>query len=366
MKCLAKDPSGVIRGAARSGRRPGTVSRRPADSGSPGRRVGTRLEVGSTPPGSGRAGNGGDVRDCRRTGGLLWHESVLRRLNEQLRLEARRPKRMLRTPVISECKSKCASGWSGASWQVTRFRAAHQAVMAKNFGLAHRLLDAAGPEFGTPANRGFAWSYLRRYVRGGLQVFTGHNAPVEIVAVDHSGQILASGDAAGEVRLWNIATGRSQRLSPKHVAKVKHLVFSPDDRTLASCGRDTGEILVWDVAAGRIRGRPTNSGPAPVSSLMFVENGNRLIAVRDERNLELPPINCWDITAATGDFPRVSTDERANVTRGVIDERLQLLADLLDENALLISSAPIIGDLKNSLRSRRAARCRPHTRRRAG
>ena len=66
---------------------------------------------------------------------------------------------------------------------------------------------------------------------------------------------------------------------------------------------------------------------------MFIENGNRLVEVRDEHNGNLPPIACWDIAANTGDFPRVSADELANVARELVDERLQILADLLDEHA---------------------------------
>jgi eukaryotic-like serine/threonine-protein kinase len=196
-------------------------------------------------------------------GGLLWHDSVLRRLNDELRVR----ERLVRLQLAGHQTSS-----------------AYQAVTSKNFRLANRLLDAAAPELGAPENRDFAWSYLSRYVHDRLQVFTGHNAPVETVAVDHSGHTLASGDAAGEVRLWNIATGRSVRLAPNHSTKIKHLAFSPDDQTLASCSKDAGETILWDVQAGRIRGRLTDTVPAPVSSLMFIENGTRLVEVRDEQN----------------------------------------------------------------------------------
>jgi WD40 repeat protein len=287
-------------------------------------------------------------------GGLLWHESVLRRLNEQLRLEARRAEANAEEARIQRSQVELREGTVRRQLAGHQISSAQHAVMAKNFVLAHRLLEAASTEIGTANNRDFAWSHLSRYTRDRLQVFIGHNASVEIVAVDHGGKTLASGDAAGEVRLWNIATGRSLRLPATHSTKVKHVVFSPDDRTLASCSENIGETILWDLPEGRLRGRLTNSGPGAVSSLMFIENGTRLVAVRAGLNRSLPPIACWDITAATGDFPRVSADELARIGRDLTDERLERLAELLDENPSAFTSLSTVSELKDSLRTRPA------------
>ena len=236
--------------------------------------------------------------------GLLWHDAVLRRLNEQLHLEARRAEANAQDARIQRAQFEMREALVRQQLAGHQISSAQHAVMAKNFGLAQRLLEAASTEIGIADNHGFASSYLGRFTRDRLQVFAGHNASVEIVAADHGGHVLASGDAAGEVWLWNITTGRSVRLPATHSTKVKHLVFSPDDRTLASCSENIGETILWDVPEGCIRGRMTNSSPGTVSSLMFIENGTRLVAVRADVNRRVPPIACWDITAATGDFPR--------------------------------------------------------------
>ena len=149
-------------------------------------------------------------------GGLLWHESVLRRLNDQLRLEARRAEANARDASDQRAQVEVRERLVRRQLAGHQISSAHQAVTARNFGLANRLLDAAAHELGTPDNRGFAWSYLARYLLDRLQVFTGHNAQIWAVAADHSGHTVASGDADGEIRLWNIATGRCVRLPPAH------------------------------------------------------------------------------------------------------------------------------------------------------
>ena len=141
--------------------------------------------------------------------GLLWHDAVLRRLNEQLRLEARRAEANAQDARIQRAQFEMREALVRQQLAGHQISSAQHAVMAKNFGLAQRLLEAASTEIGIADNHGFASSYLGRFTRDRLQVFAGHNASVEIVAADHGGHVLASGDAAGEVWLWNITTGRS-------------------------------------------------------------------------------------------------------------------------------------------------------------
>jgi WD40 repeat protein len=53
----------------------------------------------------------------------------------------------------------------------------------------------------------------------------------------------------GVVRLWNLRTGRQQRI-PSHHLGVTSLAFSPDGKLLLSASRD-GDARLWDVAERR-------------------------------------------------------------------------------------------------------------------
>ncbi|HEV3295132.1 MAG TPA: PQQ-binding-like beta-propeller repeat protein, partial [Streptosporangiaceae bacterium] len=76
------------------------------------------------------------------------------------------------------------------------------------------------------------------------------------VAFSPSGNLLASADGDGTVRLWNPATGRAVG-APLH-ASARHgvygVAFSPDGRLLASAGGD-GTVRLWDPATGRPVGK---------------------------------------------------------------------------------------------------------------
>jgi len=81
------------------------------------------------------------------------------------------------------------------------------------------------------------------------------------MALSLNGEVVAAGSCksescdAGEVRLWNIQTGR-QIGAPLigHSRFVDDLAFSPDGQTLASTTLD--DVILWNVSTGRPRGRP--------------------------------------------------------------------------------------------------------------
>ena len=77
---------------------------------------------------------------------------------------------------------------------------------------------------------------------------------VTALAFAPSGLGLASGAQHGELRFWDLATGKARPfgLGPKD---VRHLAYSSDGKTLfaASSGADrSAEIRVLDAASGRL------------------------------------------------------------------------------------------------------------------
>lgn len=72
----------------------------------------------------------------------------------------------------------------------------------------------------------------------------------EAWSLDWRGNILAVGDGAGEVHLWNLATGRTRPLQA-HQEVVSHLTFNPRGDILLSTSYD-GSTRVWDPFTGRL------------------------------------------------------------------------------------------------------------------
>ncbi len=82
--------------------------------------------------------------------------------------------------------------------------------------------------------------------RGTLE---GHKGTVWSLAVSPDGKVLATGDV-GTVRLWDVETLKGFAVLEGHTGQVRGLAFSGDGRTLASGGSDR-TVKVWDVPALR-------------------------------------------------------------------------------------------------------------------
>src|SRR5262249_22567576 len=62
------------------------------------------------------------------------------------------------------------------------------------------------------------------------------------------GHTLATGADDGQIRLWDVCSGRAQGELLGHTAAATALAFAPDGRTLVSGSRD-GRLRLWDVPA---------------------------------------------------------------------------------------------------------------------
>jgi hypothetical protein len=74
-----------------------------------------------------------------------------------------------------------------------------------------------------------------------VRILTGSHG----VAFSPDGRTLASCGEGKTVRLWELATGECQRILTGHAGSVNRVAFSPDGRTLASCGADK-TVRLWD------------------------------------------------------------------------------------------------------------------------
>jgi WD40 repeat protein len=107
-----------------------------------------------------------------------------------------------------------------------------------------------------------------------------HRYPVRCLAFSADGKTLVTGggfnDVAGDVRLWDVATGTERGCLKGLRAVVSALALAPNGQTLASASFG-GLVALWDVTTGRERQRIVI--PSAVSPSMALSPDGRTMAV---------------------------------------------------------------------------------------
>jgi WD40 repeat protein len=74
----------------------------------------------------------------------------------------------------------------------------------------------------------------------------GHSSAVTSVAFAPDGRLALSSSAAQAFRLWDVATGQTERIFRGHKGPILALAVSPDGRTALS-GSGDGTLKLWDL-----------------------------------------------------------------------------------------------------------------------
>jgi WD40 repeat protein len=82
-------------------------------------------------------------------------------------------------------------------------------------------------------------------------VFAETFSSILSVTFSPDGQLLATGDTNGEIRLWQVADGKLRFTCSGHKGWIRSVTFSPDGRTLAS-GSGDKTVKLWDVSTGQL------------------------------------------------------------------------------------------------------------------
>jgi WD40 repeat protein/serine/threonine protein kinase len=126
---------------------------------------------------------------------------------------------------------------------------------------------------------------------GKVKILNGHSAGVYSVGYSPDGRWLASAGLDATIRLWDTATGSQARTMLGHTGAIRRLCFSPNGRLLASAGLDE-TIRLWDLATGaqikKLRGHKRAT-----KGLSFSPDGKLLASGGGDRTVRL-----WDV--ATG------------------------------------------------------------------
>ena len=202
---------------------------------------------------------------------------------------------------------------------VQDIRQAFQYVRRNDLPEAGRLLSLHKPAHGEEDNRSFAWHYLWRSCHFRPKALTGHERDVYHVEYSPNGKTLVSCGQDGTVRVWDSATGETLLVLHGHDGDVNYVTFSPDGRTLAT-GGDDGPVRLWDaVSGGPLKTLGTHKDW--VLCVLFTPDGQRLISSGRSGILKL-----WELgTGEQHSFPSegahiegmaLSPDGRTLVTGG--------------------------------------------------
>ena len=179
---------------------------------------------------------------------------------------------------------------------------AAQAWEANNIARLRELVERQAPRDGEEDLRGFEWSYLWRLYHKSSELFTlQHDVQVWAVAISPDGKLVASGDNAGRMTLWNAATGEMIAVFKEHEF-VWDVKFSPDGKLLVTAG-DNGTVKLWDTATRSVVAS-LGGHTKKVLCVSFSSDGKRLASGSDDGTARV-----WDV--ATGfEITRISAGQQ--------------------------------------------------------
>ncbi len=166
-----------------------------------------------------------------------------------------------------------ALGRAEFSLNLHRLALIERELSTGNVGRAEELLEECPERL-----RGLEWHILRRLSREGPRVLRGHKQWVLAVALSPDGRYAASAGVHnllfGELKLWDVDTGKEVAATPVGLEPAVDLAFSPDGRLLASAGA-AGTVRLWEVPSGK-PGRSLRGHQGPISGVAFSPDGRRL------------------------------------------------------------------------------------------
>ncbi|MDZ7962854.1 MAG: NB-ARC domain-containing protein [Aulosira sp. DedQUE10] len=158
-------------------------------------------------------------------------------------------------------------------------------------------------------------------------VFTDILATIFSVAFSPNGKIIATGDANGEIRLWQIDDGQQILTCKGHTGFVRSVAFSPDGQILASGGVDQ-TVRLWSVNDGKCI-QTLHGHSDRVESIAYSPNGQLLVSGSVDQSLRIWSIhdgNCLQVLQGhTHDIWSVAfSPDSQTVASGSFDETVRL------------------------------------------
>jgi len=125
------------------------------------------------------------------------------------------------------------------------------------------------------------------------QVLPAKGPGVTALGFSRDEKLLATGDAKGFVRFWDLSTGRVLRSFPAHKAAITSVMFSPNGMLLLTASVDH-EARIWNMH-GRLQRRPIRWHFGPLRGAAFSPDGRWVVTAG--------PITAGVGSASTGRRP---------------------------------------------------------------
>ncbi len=123
------------------------------------------------------------------------------------------------------------------------------------------------------------------YTRSLLLTLEGHSDSVWSVSFSPNGEQLASGSSDKTIRLWDVESGKCQKILGGHSDSVWSVGFSPNGEQLAS-GSSDKTIRLWDVQQGVLQ-KSLEGHSDNVYSVGFSPNGEQLASGSKDKTIRL-------------------------------------------------------------------------------
>lgn len=149
-----------------------------------------------------------------------------------------------------------------------------------------------------------------------LRKFPDHQATINRLVFSNDNRILASADETGAIKLWDLSNGQiKETLSTG--GKVTAVRFAPSDRTLATASED-GTVTLWDLQT-RTRVLQLKKHSGAVNTIAFSGDGVLMATGSDDRTVII-----WD--TASGKSRRTLKGHDLAVTSVAFSPDASLLA----------------------------------------